>query len=49
MLDYVSIQSAEEKSQYFLLYCCVGTAESWPQPLIEHLGKVPGQPWEHLS
>ena len=27
-------------------YCMV-TAESWPEPLIEHLGKGPGQPWEH--
>lgn len=26
---------------------CMGTAESWPDPLIEHLGKGPGQPWEH--
>jgi len=23
------------------------TVESWPEPLIEHLGKGPGQPWEH--
>jgi len=26
---------------------CMGTAESQPEPLIEHLGKGPGQPWEH--
>jgi len=25
----------------------MGTAESQPEPLIEHLGKGPGQPWEH--
>jgi len=26
---------------------CVGTVESQPEPLIEHLGKGPGQSWEH--
>ena len=26
---------------------CMGTAESQPEPLMEHLGKGPGQPWEH--
>jgi len=26
---------------------CMGTAESQPEPLIEHLGKGPGQLWEH--
>ena len=26
---------------------CMGTVESWPEPLIDHLGKEPGQPWEH--
>ena len=26
---------------------CMVTAESWPEPLIEHLGKGPNQPWEH--
>jgi len=25
----------------------MGTAESRPEPLIEHLGKGSGQPWEH--
>ena len=25
----------------------MGTVESQPEPLIEHLGKGPGQPWEH--
>ena len=25
---------------------CMGTAESQPEPLIEHLGKGSGQPWE---
>ena len=28
-------------------YVCMGTAESQPEPLIEHLGKGPSQPWEH--
>lgn len=26
---------------------CMGTIESQPEPLIEHLGKGPSQPWEH--
>jgi len=26
---------------------CMGTAESQPEGLIEHLGKGPGQPWKH--
>ena len=26
---------------------CMVTAESRPEPLTEHLGKGPGQPWEH--
>ena len=26
---------------------CTGTVESHPEPLIDHLGKGPGQPWEH--
>jgi len=26
---------------------CMGAAESQPEPLIEHLRKGPGQPWEH--
>ena len=26
---------------------CMGTVESQPEPLIEHLGKGPDQPWEH--
>ena len=26
---------------------CMGTVESQPEPLMEHLGKGPGQPWEH--
>ena len=26
---------------------CMGIVESQPEPLIEHLGKGPGQPWEH--
>ena len=26
---------------------CMGTVESRPEPLIEHLGKGSGQPWEH--
>jgi len=25
----------------------MGTVESQPEPLTEHLGKGPGQPWEH--
>jgi len=30
-----------------LMHICMGNAESWPEPLIEHLGKGPGQPWKH--
>ena len=26
---------------------CMGTLESWPEPLVKHLGKRPSQPWEH--
>jgi len=28
----------------FPLYIFMGTVESWPEPLIDHLGKGPGQP-----
>ena len=28
---------------------CMGTVESWPEPLIEHLRKGLGQPWEHRT
>jgi len=30
-----------------ITYMCMGTVESWPELLIEHLRKGPGQPWEH--
>jgi len=26
---------------------CVVTAETWPEPLIEHVAKRPSMPWEH--
>jgi len=26
---------------------CMGAVESQPEPLIDHLWKGPGQPWEH--
>jgi len=26
---------------------CMGTVESRPETLMEHLGKGAGQPWEH--
>jgi len=26
---------------------CMGTVKSWPEPLMEHLGKGHGQPWEY--
>ena len=29
------------------LICCMGTAESQPEPLIDHLGKRLIQPWVH--
>jgi len=31
----------------FLNSMSMGTVEPWPELLIEHLGKGPGQPWEH--
>ena len=37
----------ERNGSLSCLYLCVGTAESWPEPLIEHLGKLSGRPWEH--
>jgi len=30
-----------------LLTACMGTVESRPQPLIDHLRQGLGQPWEH--
>jgi len=29
------------------IYWCMGTVESWPEPLIDHLRQGLGQPWEH--
>ena len=26
---------------------CMGTVESWPEPLIDHLRQALSQPWEH--
>ena len=34
-------------SYQIVLYMCMVTVESQPEPLIEHVGKGPGQPWEH--
>jgi len=36
--------SAEAKA---VVSKCMGTAESGPEAVMEHLGKGPGQPWEH--
>lgn len=31
------------KAELAAIWWCVGTAESWPKPLIEHLEERPGQ------